>query len=211
MNEYYKPARVSSSLPILVQHCTRCNFTTGWFLARIEPRTQKFVPTTSSSSRPRDSQKQKLYNWEPRGLDRPIPREEVEALVATIATDYGIKQPRITYQKKRRGSRIASAYGTYRIDFTPEGLNKETTVHKMAHILCNNLRFEKREASHRPTFVAVFLLLLERYIPEKYNANTLAASATDHRLRVHPLGETEDMLTAQLLQTAAIAAQKEAK
>ena len=117
---------------------------------------------------PRDSNRQKVYNWERSNLPRgkKLSQTQIDKLVSEVYDTYGFsgREPRVkvSYRKWTTSSyhpmcheiRLAAGWGQ----------EKMTVLHEVAHALINSMGLEKKVASHGKEFVSLFMELSELWL-----------------------------------------------
>jgi len=120
----------------------------------------------------RDTQRQKVYNWESRLLSTPlqsqwdaplITLDEAKAFANEIATAYAIRTPRIALNGRLQRCGVAI------------GLRKWVVAHEMAHVICGNFQ----QDTHGPEFVSIYCDILARWnlTPTKMTAGQIRTHA----------------------------------
>ena len=138
-------------------------------------------------TRPRDSQKQKLYNAESflhttSGRMETVP--EIEAFADRVISHEWFKRrwPSVHYieVKDGRGARVARGFRYWNgggIKMPKWSRNRAIVLHEIAHIITPNTY-----ASHGPEYARNFLDLVRHYLG-KESAEQLRASYKRHRVK----------------------------
>lgn len=147
-------------------------------------------------TKPRDSQRQKMYDWQSSHVAAKYPEStkrmtlaECTALVNEIFDAHGFSRPDIRYAHHRK---MKAAHwwtenpktGRPEIFFTNYGLNLKTTLHEVAHGLAEKYTSDKDEPGHGPTFMRVFIDLLVQYAG--LDLTDLLQTARMCRLKIAP-------------------------
>lgn len=111
----------------------------------------------------RDFQRQKVYDWEcaciPKGSF--IAFENLESYVNNVWSSEGFKYPPLVKQLSKTDN--ASGRGNREAVWFPEaGSNERIVLHELAHSLTNTVHGHSDR--HGPTFVGVYINLLEKYM-----------------------------------------------
>lgn len=148
------------------------------------------------SSKVRDSQRRKMYQWESKleaqyvGMRVKLTPQEAQSLVTKIFTSENMRVPDVFMVKNRQG--FIARYWNYdpktgksSIEITPRGLTLCTILHEIAH----GVRYKytdknKPEAAHGPTFIRVYMDLLVKYA--KLDITELRRTAKEAKLKVAP-------------------------
>ena len=151
----------------------------------------------------RDSQRQKVYDWE--GTHVPgssvlIPLADCEALIARVCADYNLHSPPV---RDGRGTRAARG-GSEFINLPRWSRSVPIVLHETAHAILIGKYGSYRYAPHGPEFMRLYLDLLAKYA--KLPARELRASATAVGLKIavssavpKPLDREEKRLRAEVL------------
>jgi hypothetical protein len=116
----------------------------------------------------RDTQRSRVYGWESAVLYmafRKTSENKIRQLLERIFTDLDYPIPEIVFRKCNTSSwcsgqaRITIATGTY--SFSP---HYGIAIHEAAHVIAEMIR-PASEGAHGPTFMRVFLMLLQKYAP----------------------------------------------
>jgi putative metallohydrolase (TIGR04338 family) len=164
-------------------------------------------------TRPRDSQRQRVYNAERALLPLAAPLREVRDVERYIKKNMARKAilrryPRASLSvnvRDGRGTRSALAYGTHTISLPLWARNEAIALHEMAHIVTN--RHFRGQAGHGWEFCAVMLDLVRFCMGTEAHA-TLLASYKAHKVRYRaprkraPLTPEQRAALAQRLATA---------
>jgi hypothetical protein len=144
------------------------------------------------SKRPRDAQKQKVYDWEMRFYDemgvKPMSKEECITLIRGIEAEFmkPANRGRLTIRFPPKGK---SCYlqGYSKISLAPWGMQLGTIVHEMAHWVTKNLIKGRRMPGHGPEFVGIYMLMMEHYCGQ--SMKDMMDHARTHRMKyVFPEG-----------------------
>jgi len=135
-------------------------------------------------AQPRDYQRQKVYNWE---SDFEIPDTilalpKAEQLVCTVWADYlgNKKPPRVTAGRKD----CRPNGGRDKIALPSWCRTAEITLHETAHAIISAKPELKTEPWHGPVFVELYIQLLLRYLPGKYEESALRSLAANRKIIV---------------------------
>lgn len=115
-------------------------------------------------SRGRDSQRQKVYDWETpfehmNNLHDEMTKDDLIEFVRKLEKWYPTRKRALVITFHKRGG--CYARGGFQINFAPGGRNKATALHEYAHIVVTNLHRETYHAfGHGPEFVGVYMNLL---------------------------------------------------
>lgn len=129
----------------------------------------------------RDTQKQRVYDWERLLPDhaQELPLDEVRQLVAEVFRLYGDTSPPVV--KDGRRTRVARGGVSY-LNLPKWARTPRTILHECAHSL--QLRRTSRYAFHGPEFVAIFLDLYDRFIDSGLKRSALSRLARAAGVRV---------------------------
>lgn len=116
--------------------------------------------------RPKDAQRQKVYEWEmnfyKKGMTKQMERDQVEQFVRQIERDFfGIARRAVNLSFYERGGCFQR--GLSDVNLARYGWNRDVVVHEMAHWVDSNLNGKLDHAGHGPTFVGIFMLMMEHY------------------------------------------------
>lgn len=138
-----------------------------------------FVGLKRGHARVRDSQKQRLYDWEkrmfPSGLQLNLTLDQCTELATQVYRDHGVRAPIIGDGRRRRSACYVP--GLHQIRLPRWSRYRAVVLHECAHGLTPS-----NEASHGPRFCYVFSYLLWRY-PGR-NAIDHRQSMVDYGLKV---------------------------
>lgn len=134
-----------------------------------------------------DPQKDRLYDFEGEWVEwntNRLPLADCRAIIRSACEHYGVKTPRVTQHFKRSFSWYSpddnwiclQAKGAMRTS----GKNAATALHEAAHAIVWQL-FGYTVADHGPTFLGIFMALLERAAVAPVEA--LHAAARKHKLK----------------------------
>lgn len=130
-----------------------------WYLQHLE-RTKKHRS-------PRDSQRQKVYDWERQALPKgkQLTYQQLDRLAADVYETYGYDNPPrmvVSSAKKSYSSyypglheiRLAEGWGQY----------QPVVLHELAHALIKSMGIGKKVPSHGKEFTALYMELCELYL-----------------------------------------------
>lgn len=132
--------------------------------------------------RPRDSQRQKVYDWERNnvsGFREGISLDECRKFAARVCRDSHF----MADVTDGRGRRSACAY-SHRICLPTGCRTKAIVLHELAHCMLQQYSDYHAYAGHGPEFVRVYMWLLQRY--HKQSLRTLRATAKLCRVKYAP-------------------------
>lgn len=122
----------------------------------------------SIHTRPRDSQKSKLYTWEKLDVFRGGWRknqveseQEAEEFIKNICEDFGFSAPSVRHNSGRKKCAYFPREDEIRIGGWG-GFSKEILVHETAHAVLEKLGLNKFIASHGPAFTTLFMKMLSK-------------------------------------------------
>ena len=130
------------------------------------------ISDTSSSTnnihtRPRDSQKSKLYTWEKLDVfrdgwrkNRVESEERAEEFVESICEDFGFSAPSVRHHSGRKKCEYYPREEEIRIGGW--GFSKEILVHETTHAILEKLSLNRLIASHGPAFTTLFMKALSK-------------------------------------------------
>jgi hypothetical protein len=200
--------RTNGTDKVLIEQCQECLRTTSWSYEGVAPKEWRSKVQTF---KPRDAQKQALYKWERKHVDKRLweptmSKGDVLALVDKISETYRIPTPKVTLSETRYGT--SWAHGMHRIRLVKNHRCVTVVIHEMAHIVHNHIMHQNcisqeqakalqpgvtavtREAGHGPTYVAVYIVMLETFAGLK--ATDLLATCKS--LKVRTLSEIPTLL-----------------
>ena len=118
-------------------------------------------------SRPRDSQKNKLYTWEKVDVFRDGWRknrvesvEEAEEFVERICESFGASAPSVWHHSGRKKCEYYPRQDEIRIG--DWGFSKEILVHETSHAILETFNINKLVPSHGPAFTTLFMKALSK-------------------------------------------------
>lgn len=152
-------------------------------------KTTQFILTgrRSRSTKVRDSQRRKVYNWERVVLDYynspTLTHNEMTDFVKKVTAENGIVLRKLKY---RSGGSCSFARSRDELQFLPCHMNKIIACHEIAHLIVNDKWikkvYEKRVAGHGPEFVREYVNLLVKYCG--FNEAQLVNSLKLHKVKI---------------------------
>ncbi len=133
----------------------------------------------------RDSQRQKVYNWEyrvyPDSYKEEMTLMECVKFVHDICKDYGVAPPAVNDGRRRR----RAVGGLHRIALPKWSRNRVIILHELAHTL--TMRYSKTLdiAAHGPEYVRVLIELLAKY--NNASVRELSKSARASKIKIGEL------------------------
>lgn len=115
-------------------------------------------------NKPKDSQRQKLYDWEHQFYQKNnsvMNDNDIKRFMLNIQEDFcHINRREIILTFHERGG--CYQRGLSEINIANYGRNRDVIIHEMAHWVVSNIH-KRQVAGHGPEFVGVFMLMLEYY------------------------------------------------
>lgn len=116
----------------------------------------------------RDSQKQKVYNWEDQHVigknEAYIPFDRCQAMVDYIWAEMGWKYPPRVRPQHKNVTKAAASANRLHVSI-PEDRGAKTTVliHELAHSATGDV--DGHTERHGPEFVGVYMRMLDKLVP----------------------------------------------
>ena len=134
----------------------------------IDAALEKSTGMIKSFKRPRDFQRQRVYNWEYRNISshpkKRLTELDIKALIADVCDVYDVKPPRLELSNQKK--RTSSYYPGLHLISLARGWGQEISVilHELAHALT---RYE--QPAHGGKFMSVLLELYAMYLGYNYD------------------------------------------
>ena len=142
----------------------------------------------------KDMQKHPCYRWEAdfgnalyvngKNPSKTMTEAEARSLTIDICQTYGVKLPKINFNKS---GHCSYARGSSEVKYLMTANNNVngglfTVIHETAHILDAAKGRTAKDMSHGPTFIGIYIKLLNRYA--NIDISFLEEKAKDHKLKI---------------------------
>jgi hypothetical protein len=134
----------------------------------------------------RDSQRQKLYNWENSVVRKIIPdysnpltTDDCKLLIDRVARSYKIPVPEVLITRADSGKSYYR-HGTHSVHLAGWGHTYGTVLHEIAHAIANKTLPE--DGGHGPNYVKVYCELMSRMF--ELPLGSMRRSACDFGLKI---------------------------
>ena len=146
-------------------------FVAGRIRFQVEESEISGTPSTKNNihTRPRDSQKSKLYTWEKLDVfqngwrkNRVESEQKAEEFVEEICAEFGFEDsvPSVRHRSRRKKCEYYPRKDEIRIGGW--GFSKEILVHETTHAILEKLNLNRLVASHGPAFTTLFMKALSK-------------------------------------------------
>lgn len=125
---------------------------------------RKALPPPVTPSLTRDFQREKVYQWEAKFIDRHSPKniteEQMTRIAQKISDDFNMEAPSIRYLKNHRRTYSGYFPDDHNIDMVTRRLTD--VIHETGHGV-DTLINDNKWSGHGPSFVRTILRLADRY------------------------------------------------
>ena len=141
------------------------------------------------SSPKSDPQQHEVYRWERKYaqlfFSHAMPYKKAHGLAAAMANAYGIPKPRLSWRRARKESYVAIAEGdeVIEVNTTKADFTSILVAHEMAHVIAH--AYGVLEPAHGPTWLGIYLWLLDRFLIIPKCASVPSAKAAGLKFK-HP-------------------------
>ena len=142
----------------------------------------------------KDMQKHPCYRWEAdfgnalyvngKNPSKTMTEAEARSLTIDICQTYGVKLPKINFNKSGHCSYARGSSEVKYLMTTNNNVNGGlfTVIHETAHILDAAKGRTAKDMGHGPTFIGIYIKLLNRYA--NIDISFLEEKAKDHKLKI---------------------------